>query len=73
MPVTDLHAALSLEHLSAFAGEAGRVGRVGDIVLRRDGDGEVFVSDGGHWICDCVFGKIPDLGFLSIRWTVLPG
>ena len=53
--------------------EDEKVGCVGDIVLRRDGNGEVFVSDSGHWICDCAFGKIPDPEFLSIRLDSIAG
>ena len=53
--------------------EAEKAGCVGDIALRRDDKGEVFVSDGGHWICDCAFGTIPDPGFLSIRLDGIAG
>ncbi|MCY4035751.1 MAG: ribose-5-phosphate isomerase RpiA [Hyphomicrobiales bacterium] len=53
--------------------EAARVGCVGDIALRRDGNGKVFVSDAGHWICDCAFGNIPDPESLSIRLDNIAG
>ena len=39
--------------------EAARLGCEGEISLRRTGDGKPYVSDGGHWICDCAFGAIP--------------
>jgi ribose 5-phosphate isomerase A len=32
----------------------------GNPVLRRSGDGTVFVTDGGHYILDCKFGTLPE-------------
>ena len=53
--------------------EAADVDCTGDIILRRDGEGKVFVSDGGHWICDCAFGKIPDPESLVVRLDGIAG
>lgn len=60
----------TLEHIHE---EAAKIGCVGDITLRRDGEGEVFISDGGHWICDCAFGKIPDAESLAVRLDGIAG
>jgi ribose 5-phosphate isomerase A len=32
----------------------------GNPVLRRSGDGKIFVTDGGHYILDCKFGALPE-------------
>jgi ribose 5-phosphate isomerase A len=32
----------------------------GNPVLRRSGDGTIFVTDGGHYILDCKFGELPE-------------
>ena len=32
----------------------------GNPVLRRSGDGTIFVTDGGHYILDCKFGTLPE-------------
>ena len=45
----------TLEQLRQVAAEFGCRGEVS---LRRGGDGKPYVSDGGHWICDCAFGVI---------------
>jgi ribose 5-phosphate isomerase A len=38
-----------------------RLSRIGgNPVLRRSGDGAIFVTDGGHYILDCKFGKLPE-------------
>lgn len=40
--------------------EASRLGCEGELRLRQDISGAPYVSDGGHWIYDCAFGKILD-------------
>ncbi|MCY4039477.1 MAG: ribose-5-phosphate isomerase RpiA [Hyphomicrobiales bacterium] len=60
----------TLEHIRK---EAADVGCAGDITLRRNGNGEVFVSDGGHWIYDCAFGKIPAPESLAVRLDGIAG
>ncbi len=49
-----------------------RLGLAGPIDLRRRG-GEVFVTDGGHYILDCAFGAIPDAEALAAALAALPG
>lgn len=59
--------------LSRIRREAADVGCEGDVALRRNGGGEMFVSDGGHWICDCAFGRIPDTEALADRLDRIAG
>ena len=44
----------------------------GEIRLR-ERDGQVFVTDGGHYILDCAFGEIPDPRSLASALAALPG
>ena len=41
--------------------------------LRRDSQGNVYVTDEGHHILDCRFGSIPDLPALARRLSDMPG
>jgi ribose 5-phosphate isomerase A len=41
--------------------------------LRKGKDGSPFVTDEGHWILDCAFGRIPDAKGLSARLKEIPG
>ena len=52
---------------------AAEAGCRGPIDLRRDGQGHVFVTDGGHYILDCAFGEIPDPARLATALTRVPG
>lgn len=52
---------------------AGETGCTGDITLRRAGDGEPFLTDSGHFIYDCAFGKIPDPEALALVLSSIPG
>ena len=52
--------------------EARRVGCDGDVVLRRCDAREV-VTDGGHLILDCHFGRIPAPEDLAARLATIPG
>jgi len=45
----------------------------GQMVLRRGGDGHVFVTDGGHWIVDAHLGKITDPPRLAAKLAAIPG
>ena len=56
----------------AVADEAKRCGCEGEIVLRRNGDTD-FVTDGGHLILDCHFGRIPTPEDLAARLDRIPG
>ena len=51
--------------------EAQRCGCNGAVVLR--GGDQPFVTDGGHLILDCHFGRIPDAETLAARLSAIPG
>ncbi len=51
---------------------ASRLGLSGELKLRRKGD-EVFSTDGGHYILDASFGRIPDADALSGALHAIPG
>ena len=52
--------------------EAARCGCAGEIVLRMAGP-DVFVTDGGHAILDCHFGRIQTPDDLGARLNAIPG
>ncbi|PST19025.1 ribose 5-phosphate isomerase A [Rhizobium sp. JAB6] len=51
---------------------ASRIGLSGALNMRRSGDG-LFVTDGGHYIVDASFGRIPDAEALSNELYSIPG
>ncbi|MBB5573649.1 MULTISPECIES: ribose-5-phosphate isomerase RpiA [Rhizobium] len=51
---------------------ASRLGLSGALSLRQSGDGN-FLTDGGHFIIDASFGRIPDAEALSIELHSIPG
>ncbi len=51
---------------------ASRLGLSGALDLRRSGDA-TFVTDGGHFIVDASFGRIPDAEALSSELYSIPG
>lgn len=51
---------------------ASALGLTGDIVLR-GASKETFMTDGGHYILDASFGRIPDAEALSNRLHAIPG
>jgi ribose 5-phosphate isomerase A len=51
---------------------ASRLGLSGALNLRRAGD-STFVTDGGHFILDASFGRIPDAEALSNELNSIPG
>lgn len=51
---------------------AGRLGLSGDIVQRPDKDGP-YLTDGGHFILDASFGRIPDAEALANGLSAIPG
>jgi ribose 5-phosphate isomerase A len=53
------------------AGQA--TGCSGEVRLRMNGRGQVLVTDGGHAILDCVFGRIPDADALARLFNAIPG
>ena len=56
----------------ALDAAASRLGLVGEIRQRSAGDGP-FVTDGGHYILDASFGRIPDPDALSAVLHAIPG
>jgi ribose 5-phosphate isomerase A len=51
---------------------AARLGLSGALSLRQSGDGN-FTTDGGHYIIDASFGRIPDAEALSTQLNAIPG
>jgi ribose 5-phosphate isomerase A len=51
---------------------ASRLGLSGELKLRRGGE-DVFRTDGGHYILDASFGRIPDAEALSAQLHLIPG
>ncbi|WPE20442.1 ribose-5-phosphate isomerase RpiA [Shinella zoogloeoides] len=51
---------------------AARLGLCGPIALRTSGDGP-FMTDGGHYILDASFGRIPDADALASNLNDIPG
>ncbi len=49
------------------------VGAPGPLKLRKDKNGHVFVTDGGHWILDAALGRIADPKALADRLSAIPG
>jgi len=56
----------------AIAKAAAELGLSGPITLRMTG-GQAFVTDGGHFILDASFGRIPDTRALSNALHAIPG
>jgi ribose 5-phosphate isomerase A len=56
----------------AIGEAAGRLGLEGPLTLRMT-SGEPFVTDGGHFIIDASFGRIPDTRALSDALHAIPG
>jgi ribose 5-phosphate isomerase A len=56
----------------AIAKAAARLGLAGPVILRMT-KGEPFVTDGGHFILDASFGRIPDTRALSKALHLVPG
>lgn len=51
---------------------AARLGLGGSLSMRKSGD-ELFTTDGGHYIVDASFGRIPDAEALSAELHFIPG
>ena len=52
---------------------AAGLGLDGPVELRRNKDGSTYVTDGGHWIVDASFRRIPDPEKLSRALFEIPG
>ena len=48
-------------------------GVAGPLALRKNKDGHVFVTDGGHWILDAALGRIPEPARLAAALSPIPG
>ena len=57
----------------AMAAAFAQSGNSGQMVLRKTGDGHVFVTDGGHCILDAHLGHIADAPRLAGLLTSIPG
>src|SRR6195256_5404640 len=57
----------------AMEGAFAASGVSGHMVLRKGGDGHVFVTDGGHWIIDGHLGRITDPPRLAGLLNAIPG
>ena len=51
---------------------AAKMGLTGSVTLRKTGD-ETFETDGGHFILDASFGRIPDADALASQLNAIPG
>ena len=58
---------------AAVIREAARCGCEGELVLRRGPDERDYVTDGGHFLFDCHFGRIPAPEELAARLNAIPG
>jgi ribose 5-phosphate isomerase A len=68
--IVDFGLAATLSMIETAAEDAGCKGK---IELRRDKNGALFRTDGGHLIADCAFGVIPDVEFLADALDIVPG
>jgi ribose 5-phosphate isomerase A len=57
----------------ALADAFVRSGVSGQMLIRKGGDGHVFVTDGGHWIVDVRLGEIQDAPRLAGLLSAIPG
>jgi ribose 5-phosphate isomerase A len=57
----------------AIEAAAAAAGCAGPLRLRRTKDGHAFVTDGGHWILDAAFERIPDPRSLADRLDGITG
>jgi len=63
-------ATATLKMIEMMAGEAGLTG---EISLRRTAAGELFTTDGGHYIVDAAFGRIPEPIEIDEVLKLIPG
>ena len=68
--IVDFGLAATLAMIEAAALDAECQGK---IELRRRADGQLFRTDGGHFIADCSFGSIPDAELLADLLDIVPG
>jgi ribose 5-phosphate isomerase A len=63
-------AGVTRNQVEALAADAGCRGR---IALRLQPDGQPFVTDSGHYILDCAFGRIAEPEALDAALKLVPG
>ncbi len=51
----------------------GATGKVVEVSLRKSAAGELFITDGGHYIADCACAAIPQPGQLAAQIERVPG
>lgn len=59
--------------LRAIEAAAAAAGCSGPLQVRKGKDGHPFVTDGGHWIIDAAFERIPDPPALALQLSRIPG
>jgi ribose 5-phosphate isomerase A len=59
--------------INMMTAAAGACGCTGDIAVRKKAEGELFITDGGHYIYDCRFGIIADPVALARALNPIPG
>jgi ribose 5-phosphate isomerase A len=57
----------------AIAGAFANSGVSGQMAIRKNRDGHVFVTDGGHWIVDAHLGRIQEAQRLAMLLSQIPG
>jgi ribose 5-phosphate isomerase A len=72
LPIEVIPFGLASTRGKVIAGAAG-IGLSGDVVLRRAADGSPYVTDGGHYILDASFRRIPDPLSLARLLVDIPG
>jgi ribose 5-phosphate isomerase A len=68
--ITDFGVAATIAMVDEIAAETGHRGTIG---LRKGRDGKPFVTDGGHLILDCAFGRIGEPELLAEGLQMIPG
>ncbi|MBI4723713.1 MAG: ribose-5-phosphate isomerase RpiA [Rhodomicrobium sp.] len=68
--IVDFGLAATLAMIETAANDAECNGK---IELRRNQQGDLFRTDGGHLIADCAFGAIPDAELLADLLDIIPG
>jgi ribose 5-phosphate isomerase A len=72
LPIEVVPFGLGATHRAVDAAAAA-AGAPGPSTVRRDKNGHVFVTDGGHWILDAALGRIPDPRRLAAGLSAIPG
>jgi ribose 5-phosphate isomerase A len=72
LPVEVVPFGLAATRLAVEAAAAA-AGAPGPAILRRNKDGQVFITDSGHWILDAALVRIADPKSLADRLAAIPG